>query len=217
MAQTIPSLYLITPPLEQASSLAQSLEAALDAGVTACVLVRCAVHDEGSAKKIIRTLAPLAVERGAAILLEGEAQWALRSGADGVHINSATGDRPAPLDEAIAKMKPDYIVGVGRVKTRDEAMSFGEKEIDYLLIGEPEADGFVPDFARTLERVSWWADIFNVPVVGFAQSGDEIAALVRAGSDFIALSDFVWNDPEGPDAGVRKAMAVIEHAYAKSS
>jgi hypothetical protein len=27
----------------------------------------------------------------------------------------------------------------------------------------------------------------------------------------------VWNDPEGPDAGVRKAMAVIEHAYAKRS
>ena len=216
MAETIPSLYLITPPVEQADSFAPILEAALDAGVIACVLVRLAVRDEGSAKKIIRTLAPLAVERGAAILVEGEAQWALRSGADGVHINGATGENPAPLNEAIHKMKPDYIVGVGRVKSRDEAMTFGEQEIDYLLFGEPEEDGYVPEFARTLERVSWWAEIFNVPVVGYAKNVEEIEALVRAKADFVALGDFVWNNEEGPQAGVRKAMVAIEHAHART-
>jgi thiamine-phosphate pyrophosphorylase len=102
------------------------------------------------------------------------------------------------------------------VKSRDEAMTFGEQDIDYLLFGEPEADGYVPDFARTLERVSWWAEIFNVPVVGYAKNVEEIEALVRARADFVALGDFVWNDEEGPQAGVRKAMAAIEHAHART-
>ena len=45
-----PSLYLITPVLSEAASFAPAFEAALDAGVVACVLLRLDVRDEGAAK-----------------------------------------------------------------------------------------------------------------------------------------------------------------------
>ena len=49
-----------------------------------------------------------------------------------------------------------------------------------------------------------------------ADGSVSIEALVRAKADFVALGDFVWNNEEGPQAGVRKAMVAIEHAHART-
>ena len=204
-----PSLYLITPVLSEAASFAPAFEAALDAGVVACVLLRLDVRDEGAAKKIIRTLAPLAQERGAALLIENDSQLAQRAGADGVHMSLTGDDREDRLDEVISRLKPDSIVGVGRLKSKDDSMSAGEKDVDYLMFGEPTADGFVQPFELTLERVGWWAEIFNVPVVGYASELPQVAELAGAGADFVALGAAVWDDPRGPASAVSDAMAAI--------
>jgi thiamine-phosphate pyrophosphorylase len=203
-----PSLYLITPRLEEAGGFAPALEAALEAGVVACVLARVAARDESSAKRIVRALAPLAQERGAAFIVADDAQLAQRAGADGVHISNA-GENTAGLDAAIGRLKPDSIVGAGLLRSKHEAMTAGEKDIDYIMFGEPEADGSAPAFDNTLERVAWWADIFNVPVVAYAAGLDEAAPLARAGADFIALGSAVFDDPRGPASAVRDAMAAI--------
>ena len=70
MSDDSPSLYLITPRLSDAAAFAPVLEAALDAGVIACVLLLLEARDEGVAKKIVRTLATVAQERGAALRVE---------------------------------------------------------------------------------------------------------------------------------------------------
>jgi thiamine-phosphate pyrophosphorylase len=41
--------------------------------------------------------------------------------------------------------------------------------------------------------VEWWAEIFEPPCVGYAGSLEDIAPLVEAGADFVALADAVWN------------------------
>jgi thiamine-phosphate pyrophosphorylase len=55
------------------------------------------------------------------------------------------------------------------------------------------------------ERLSWWAEVFEAPCVGYAGSPDEIAALVTAGADFVALGDWIWQATE-------VALAVAEAA-----
>jgi thiamine-phosphate pyrophosphorylase len=204
-----PSLYLMTPRLTEASGFAPLLDAALDAGVIACVLARMDTHNEGAAKRIVRTLAPLTQERGAALIVADDVQVAQRAGADGVHISDAGGDHVAALDEAIRRLKPDSIVGAGLLRSKHDAMSAGEKDVDYVMLGEPAPDGDAPVFAHTLERVAWWAEIFNVPVVAHAASLADVAPLARAGADFIALGAAVFDDPRGPASAVRDAMAAL--------
>ena len=58
---------------------------------------------------------------------------------------------------------------------------------------------------RPAKRLAWWAEICEVPCVGFAANADEVPALGRAGADFIAIGDFVWADARGPRLAVAEA------------
>jgi thiamine-phosphate pyrophosphorylase len=84
-------------------------------------------------------------------------------------------------------------------------MLAGERGADYVLFGEPDAHGRRPLFEAIIERIAWWAEILEIPCVGFAASRDEIAPLVAAGADFIAVGDFIWADARGPAAALADA------------
>ncbi len=184
-------LYLITPPITDAASFVAPFEAALGASDIACVLLRAAEP------AIVRHLAPLAQRRGIACLVS-DPQLAAETDCDGVHVNGAG---PA-LEAALAIMKPQRIVGVGDLKTRDDAMRAGEAGVDYLMFGAP---GEQRDFAEIRERIAWWAEIFNLPCVAYAKALEEVADFARAGADFVALSGAVWDDPRGPAAALEAA------------
>ena len=212
MTPEMTRLYLITPPVARAADFAAVLEAALDAGDVACVLLRLAARDEGEAKKIIRTLNDIARPRGAALLVEADAGAhspgvATRANADGVHFSRGLSPE---LGNTLKSLQPERIVGIGGLKTKDDAMTAGEAGVDYLMFGEPAADGYTPDIARTLERAAWWAEIFNVPCVAFAARLPDVAALSGAGVDFVALGDAVWSDPRGPAAAVAEANRLLQ-------
>lgn len=192
-------LYLITPRLGAAQPFDGALAAALAAGDVACVLARFETNDPGQRKAILRALTPLAQDHGAALLVDGDTQLAARAGADGAHVASL-----ATLGDAIESLKPERIVGVGGLDSRDECMSAGEQDVDYLMFGGPDDHATHLDI---LERTHWWAEIFNVPCVAFARALDEIEPLADAGAEFIALEAAVWNDPRGPAAAVSEAAA----------
>jgi len=205
MSDDAPRLYLITPPVAEPSAFAPVFEAALDAADIACVLIRVNARDEGTAKKIIRALGPLAQSHGAACLVMNYPKLAVRTDADGVHMEPDG----AALAAALESLQPGRIVGAGGLASRDEAMTAGEAGVDYLMFGGPES---AEPHAGIVERVAWWAEIFNVPCIGYAHDLDGIADLVRAGADFVALGDAVWNDPRGPAAAVTEAAAKLIQA-----
>ena len=202
-------LYLVTPALSEAAAFVPKLEAALDAGDVACVLVRFSVADEGTAKKIVRALGPIVQKRGAALLVEGDAQLAARADADGVHIRGSGDTFEVTLEEAIESIKPERIVGAGGVKSRHDSMTVGELDVDYVMFGDPAPDGWTPPLEQTLERVAWWAEIFNIPCVGFAGSLAEVGEIAKAGADFVAVGDAIWSDGRGAAAAVRDAQASL--------
>jgi thiamine-phosphate pyrophosphorylase len=144
----------------------------------------------------------LVQKHGVACLVADDPQWAVRVSADGVHIDG-TGER---LQSALRAIKPGHIVGAGGLPTRDAAMTAGEAGADYVMFGGPS--GAEPH-AAIVERVAWWAEIFNVPCVGYARDLASIGDLVRAGADFIALGDAVFADPRGAAAALRDAARLM--------
>jgi thiamine-phosphate pyrophosphorylase len=43
-------------------------------------------------------------------------------------------------------------------------------------------------------------------------TAENCAPLVQAGADFLAVSGFVWNHPQGPGAAIRALLAAIDEA-----
>jgi thiamine-phosphate pyrophosphorylase len=137
-------------------------------------------------------------ERGVALLLDGHPDIVARADADGAHLTGIDA-----FIAALDRLKPDRIAGAGGLKTRHDAMLAAERGADYLMFGEP--DGGQPPFDEVIERVAWWAELFELPCVGYAASLDEVGALAAAGADFVALGDFVFSDSRGPSAMIRAA------------
>jgi len=192
-----PRLYLVTPPLADPAPFAPALDAALAAADVAAVLVRLTEADERTLINRVKALAAVVQPRGVALLLDGRAGLVARAGADGAHLTGVDA-----LAAALALLKPDRIAGAGGLRSRHDAMLAGEAGADYVMFGEQ--DRRLP-FAEILERLTWWAELFEIPCVGYAASLNEIGALVATGADFIALGDWIWSDPQGSRAAVAAA------------
>lgn len=201
MSDEAPRLFLITPPLAEAAGFVPLLEAALAAADVACLLVRTSTRDEGAIKAIFKTLAPMAQARGTACLVEHESRIAARADADGVHM---AGVGPE-LEEAIAAMRPDRIVGVGSLSGRDAAMEAGEAGVDYLMFGGPDE---TETHESICERVAWWAEIFNIPCVGYISDPAFAGDMAQAGAEFIAICDGLWDKPDA----IAATMAALVRA-----
>jgi thiamine-phosphate pyrophosphorylase len=204
-----PRLYLVATLAGDAAGLAQALAAALPAGDIAAVLLRLAEVDERTLLTDIKALAPRVQEFGVALLLDGRPDLVARAGADGAHLTGLEA-----FEAAVPTLKPDRIAGCGGIHSRHDAMVAAEKGADYLMFGETDAAGRRPAFDAIVERVAWWADVFEVPCVGFADSLDEIAPLSAAGADFVAVGNCIFADARGVAATVRDAMTRLAVAEA---
>jgi thiamine-phosphate pyrophosphorylase len=81
------------------------------------------------------------------------------------------------------------------------------------MFGEPDASGDRPAFEAVAQRVAWWAEVFEIPCVGFAATLDEVEPLAAAGADFIAMGDCVFGAGHGAAAAVADAarrLAIAE-------
>lgn len=198
-------IFLISRPIDDAEGAIDTLMQACGEGNVAAVLLSFTSEDERTQIKALKTIAPALQKTGAAVIVAGSPSVASRGGADGVHVASPG----EPVQDAIDALKPERIVGVGGLRTRHEAMTIGEMDVDYLLFGEPRADGSLPELESTLERVSWWAEIFAVPCIGFAHSLADISEIAATGAEFVGLGEAVWAHPAGAAAAIAEAQAII--------
>ena len=209
MTEPSARLFLVTPAIADAAGFAPRLAEACGAGEIAAVLLRLDGADERTLINTLKALAPIAHEHGAAVLVsvEGEADLAtvmVRGGADGVHLSGDARELASLRD----RLK-DRTIGAGGLRSKHDAMSAGEAEVDYVMFGEPRPDGTTPSLELTTERAAWWAEIFVTPCVAFAPRVDAVATLARTGAEFIALGATVWDHPEGPAAAVSAAQEAL--------
>lgn len=215
MSDDSPRLYLILPPRADAKALARDLLPALQAGDVACLLIQSEGESAAAVRGLVDVCKPLCLRADTALLLD-DAQLARELGCDGAHIAVRSGDPEEPVAAALKALKPALICGVGGVRTKHAAMAAGEqRDVDYIMFGEPAPDGFTPPLEQVVERTGWWSEIFNVPCVAYAPQLADAGALAAAGADFIALREAVWADPRGAAAAVGDAMMQIAAAPAR--
>lgn len=204
LERPVPRLTIVTPPVAETAAIAADLAAMVEVVDIAAVLLRLADADGRPLTGRIRALAPVVQKNGVALLLDGHAGIVARDGADGAHLTGIEA-----FQAALPSLKPGHIAGAGGLHTRHDAMAAAEAGADYVMFGEPEESGRRPPFAALLDRVQWWAELFEVPCVGFAASFDEVAALAAAGADFVAVGDFIFADPRGPVAATLAASRLL--------
>lgn len=200
-----PRLYLFTPRIDDAEAFAGALEAALDAGDVAAVLLRLADSDERALINRAKAIAAIVQRRDVALLLDGHTEIVGRVGADGAHLSGI--ERFAA---ALATLKPERIAGAGGLRSRHDAMLAGENSADYVMFGEPDRAGRRLTFAVELEHLSWCAELIELPCIGYAGSLDEVAAVAQTGADFVALGEWIWTHPQGAAAAVAQAAERLD-------
>ena len=208
----VPRLYLATPVVDDPALLMANLPGLLAAADVAAVLLRLNPTNQRTMISRVKTLAPVIQDGGAALLLDGHVELVARAGADGAHLTGIEA-----MEDAIPTLKPDRIAGVGGLATRHDSMAAGEAGADYVLFGEPDAQGQRPSVEAIAERLQWWAELFEPPCVGFAASREEAHEFAAAGADFVLVGDFIWNDERGAKAAMMEAEQTIRQAQAAMS
>ncbi|MCA6105931.1 thiamine phosphate synthase [Bradyrhizobium cenepequi] len=204
-------LYLATPVVDDPSELIASLPALLAAADVAAVLLRLRETDQRTMISRVKALVPVIQNAGAALLIDGHVELVARAGADGAHLTGL-----AALEEALPSLKPDRIAGVGGLPTRHESMAAGELGADYVLFGEPDAQGQRPSAQAIAERLNWWDELFEPPCIGYATSRAEALEFASAGADFVLVGDFIFADSRGAGTALAEVGATIREAHASA-
>jgi len=200
-----PRLYVLTPAVNDPAALSDALAEMSRTVDVAAVLLRLPDADERSLINRVKAVALGVQGAGAALLVDGRPDIVARAGADGAHLAG-----PQSLQAAVRMLKPNYIAGAGGLRSRHDAMVAAEAGADYVMFGEPDAVGRHPSRDAVVERVAWWAEVFEIPCVACAAALDDIAALAAAGADFVAVGDALFADPRGPKAAAADAAALLK-------
>ena len=187
-------LYLITPTVFDTAGFVDTLDGVLDAGDVACLRLE---HDgdDDAIKRAADVLVPVCRAHDVALLLIDRPHLIAATGADGVHMTQA-------LDGVRDALPEGTILGAGCGLSRHDALVAGDLEADYVSFG--------PAGAEAGEIISWWNQMVVLPCVAEGVASlDDAAAMAEAGADFLALSEAVWDHPDGPAAAVTAFDAAI--------
>jgi thiamine-phosphate pyrophosphorylase len=186
-------LYLICPA-DLPPDFDKVLDEALSAGDVAALRLDLSGAEDAAWEAAVAALRPVAHAHGVALILGERADLAPRLRCDGAHLAQSEDAAPA------RKMLGDLQLGVWCAGSRDLAMQAGEAGADYVTFGpffgvEEPADAAL---------LTWWVELMELPAV--AEGGitpENCGDLVRAGADFLAVGDAVWQHGNGPAAAVR--------------
>jgi thiamine-phosphate pyrophosphorylase len=203
-------IYLITPPRLDLPTFQRAFTEALEAGDVAAVQLRLKDTDDDTWKRVIDVLRPIAQSRNVSFLLNDRVDLVKPTGCDGVHVGQE--DTPAP--EARRILGPSLTLGVTCKGSRHLSMQAAEDGADYVAFG-----AFFPsttkDVSNTItpEIIEWWSELMELPSCAIGGiTPENCAGIVKAGADFLAVSGCIWNDRDGPGAGIRKLNAAIKAA-----
>lgn len=197
-------LYLISP-LYVAGSFPERLKRALGAGPVAAFQLRVKGVDQHEAARLGEPLRQICADADVAFIVNDDISLAKRLGADGVHLGQDDGDPR----EARSLLGPEVQIGVTCHDSRHLAMEAGEAGADYVAFG-----AFYPTVTKETRHhpdpsiLSWWSTMFELPSVAIGGiTPDNAAPLVKAGADFLAVSNAVWGGDE--EAAVKAFMGVL--------
>ena len=189
-------LYLLTPPKID-DGFADRLTRTLDAGQVAALQIRLKDHSADEIKTLAPALIKAAQDRGVTVIMNDDPKLAKALECDGVHI----GQDDAGYGDARATMGPDSIIGVTCHDSRHLAMQAGERGANYVAFGCLfETSTKTPKTSASLELLTWWRDVFEIPCVGIGGiTLDNADKVIESGADYLAVCGGVWSHEDGPE------------------
>jgi thiamine-phosphate pyrophosphorylase len=170
------------------------LERALEAGPVAAFQFRVKGFDQHQAARLAEPLQAICATHEVAFIVNDSIALARRLGADGVHLGQGDGT----VREARDALGREAQIGATCHASRHLAMEAGEAGADYVAFGS-----FFPSTTKASEHrpepdlLSWWQNLFEIPCVAIGGiTPDNCVPLVKAGADFLAVSQAVWGDDE---------------------
>lgn len=188
------SLYLISPQ-DVGGAFPDRLRAALSGGPVAAFQLRVKDVDPHELARLAEPLQRICADHDVGFIVNDSISLAKRLGADGVHLGQSDGD----VREARAELGPSVQIGRTCHDSRHLAMQAGEDGADYVAFG-----AFYPTTTKPSEYrpepgiLSWWSGLFELPCVAIGGiTPANVAPLLAAGADFIAVCQAVWgvDDP----------------------
>jgi thiamine-phosphate pyrophosphorylase len=203
-------LYIITPETFDLHPFADSLGRALDAGDVAAVQLRLKNAADDVWKRAIDVLRPVCQSRRVEFLLNDRAELVVAAGCDGAHV----GQEDMPAREARGLMGPGRTLGVTCKSSHDLADRAVQDGASYVAFG-----AFYPSTSKQVlnladpEVLRRWTQRSKVPSCAIGGiTAANLAPLVRAGVNLLAILGGVWSHPDGPAAAVRAINAAIRAA-----
>ncbi|MCO6388160.1 thiamine phosphate synthase [Aliihoeflea sp. 40Bstr573] len=196
-------LVLIAP---STGNVGDAISSALAGGDVASVILPRGERSEQEYLSFVETVTPAIQEKGVAVIVEGDARVAMRAKADGLHFEGSKAD----LADMIERHGNKIMVGTGGVKTRDDALEFGETQPDYMFFGRFGYDTKPEAHPRNLALGGWWGEMVAVPCIVMAGSSDEsVAVVAETGVDFVAVEQAVFAH-DNPSARVAALNALLD-------
>jgi len=198
-------LYLISVQ-EVGGAFPERLKAALGGGPVAAFQLRVKDVPDQELAHLAESLQRICADHGTAFIVNDSMKLAKRLGADGVHLGQSDGD----LREARALLGPGAQIGRTCHDSRHLAMEAGEAGADYVAFGAFYPTTTKPSHYRPHPSIlSWWSALFEVPCVAIGGiTPDNVAPLIDAGADFVAVCQAVWG-ADDPGAAVARFDAVF--------
>lgn len=202
-------IYLVTPRHIDPETFPAQLQQAMEGGEIAALLIDCDTQHDSELQKIVQTITPMAQKQDIAVLLRGDSRIAGRCKCDGLHLD---GDLTT-LEAGIEDYSERFMLGSEGSNKRHVAMEIGETGIDYIMFGRLDAPATEQIHDKALEMADWWSTLFEVPAVVIGGSDlDGCMLAAKAGIEFIALREAIWDHEEGPMLAIQKANALLQEA-----
>jgi thiamine-phosphate pyrophosphorylase len=203
-------LYILTPEALDLRSFPDLLARAIDVGEVAAVQLRLKNVADDVWKASADALRPICRSRGVIFLLNDRADLVTATGCDGAHV----GQDDAPAREARRLMGPGATLGVTCKSSMDLADRAVADGADYVAFG-----AFFSSTSKQVTNVAdpeilrSWSARKRVPSCAIGGiTASNLAPLVRAGANLLAVIGGVWGHPAGPAAAVRAINAAIKDA-----
>jgi thiamine-phosphate pyrophosphorylase len=58
-----------------------------------------------------------------------------------------------------------------------------------------------------IERCRWWAELFNVPCIGYAPGPEAVKPLAATGAEFVALGPWAFTDAAARNAALAETVS----------
>ena len=200
-------LVLVMPDMADTDLLVDGLTSALKGGDVASVILPQYGLDERAYQKRVTACLPIVQAAGVAAFLAGDERVAVRTQADGVHVEATAQD----VSEAMERLSPGLMVGAGGITSRHMALQAGEAQPDYVMFGKLDGDIRKAPHPANIALGEWWSSMIEIPCIVMGGSDVEsVVAVADTGAEFVALRMAIFADPAMAALKVSQANALLD-------